>query len=174
MKNKRGQIWVETVVYTLIAFALIAAVLSFVKPKIQELQDKAIIEQSISMLKDIDSTVIEIIQGGAGNKRKLEVGIKKGDLIFDGENNAIIFKIESNYLYSEIGKEIVDGNLIIKTLKKGEKNLVILNRTYQDYNLTFKGEEETKTLSKASTSYNIFLTNKGKINNKWNIDVELG
>ena len=52
-KNKRGQIWVETMVYTLIAFALIGLVLAFVKPKIQETQDKAIIEQSVNILKDI-------------------------------------------------------------------------------------------------------------------------
>ena len=56
MKKKRGkkngQVWVETVIYTLIAFSLIAAVLAFVKPKIDELQDKAIIEQSIGMIKE--------------------------------------------------------------------------------------------------------------------------
>jgi uncharacterized protein (UPF0333 family) len=37
-KNKRGQIWVETVVYTLIALVMIGLVLAFAKPKIEELQ----------------------------------------------------------------------------------------------------------------------------------------
>ena len=45
--GSKGQIWVETMVYTLIAFALIGIVLMFVKPKIEEIQDTSIIEQSI-------------------------------------------------------------------------------------------------------------------------------
>ena len=53
--KKRGQVWIETVTYTLVAFVLIGLVLSFVKPKIEELQDQAIIEQSTSMIKEIDS-----------------------------------------------------------------------------------------------------------------------
>ena len=78
--KKGGQVWIETVIYTLIAFGLIAAVLAFVKPKIDEAQDKAVIEQSISMVKAVDSLIRETIQGGAGNKRILEISIKKGSL----------------------------------------------------------------------------------------------
>ena len=40
MNKKRGQVWVETVIYTLIALALIGTVLAFVKPKVEEMQDK--------------------------------------------------------------------------------------------------------------------------------------
>jgi len=67
MKQKRGQVWVETVIYTLIAFVMIGLVLAYAKPKIEELQDKALIEQSIEMMKDIDSTILRM--GGAGNQR---------------------------------------------------------------------------------------------------------
>jgi hypothetical protein len=174
MFKKRGQIWIETVIYTLIAFVLIAAVLAFVKPKIDELQDKAIIEQSLSMLKDVDGTVMEIVQGGSGNKRKLEVSINKGELQIDALNNALVFEIESDYVYSEPGKEIPDGNLIIKTEELGRTNIVKATRTYEDYNLTFSGEKEIKTLPRAATPYSIFFTNKGKgADDKWMIDIEL-
>src|SRR4030042_3272487 len=97
--NKQAQIWIETVIYTLIAFVLIATVLAFVKPKIDEIQDNAIIEQSISMVNSIDSTIMEIIQGGSGNKRKVEVGIKKGELKIDGSGDSLVFEMESNFLY---------------------------------------------------------------------------
>jgi type II secretory pathway pseudopilin PulG len=170
---KRGQIWIETVIYTLIAFVLIGAVLAFAMPKINEVQDKAIIEQSISLLKGIDNTVLEIVQGGSGNKRKIEIGIKKGELILDGVNEEILFKMESASEYSEPGKEIPDGNIIIKTEKSGKDNLVILKRVYEDYNLTYNGKDEVKTITKASTSYNLFLSNKGKQNETWHIDAEI-
>ncbi len=173
MNHKKAQIWVETVIYTLIAFALIATVLAFVKPKIDEMQDKAIIEQTISMMKDVDSTVSEIIQGGSGNKRKIEIGINKGALIIDGEKDLILFEIDSKYVYSEPGKEIENGNLLIITEQIGEISKVAITRNYTNYNITFNGKDEMKSLSKASTPYNIFITNKGKLNETWRIDFEL-
>src|SRR3989339_625134 len=99
---KRGQVWVETVIYTLIAFVMIGSVLAFVKPKVEEMQDKAIIEQSIGMMEDINTIVLSLVHGGAGNKRKIELGIKKGILMIDGQNNKLIFEIESGNTYTEI------------------------------------------------------------------------
>ena len=78
-KNKRGQVWVETVIYTLIAFTLMGLVLAFVVPKIEETQDRGIIEQSIQVLQDIDSLIRNL--GGPGNQRTPEIGISKGTLI---------------------------------------------------------------------------------------------
>jgi len=75
---KRGQVWVETVIYTLIVLVLISSVLFFVKPKIEEMQDKVIIEQSIGMMEDINMIVLSLVQGGMENKRKIEFEIKQG------------------------------------------------------------------------------------------------
>jgi len=75
--KKRGQVWIETVTYTLVAFILIGLILSFVKPKIEELQDQAIIEQSTLILKEIDSIISEVKEEGIGNKRKIEISLKK-------------------------------------------------------------------------------------------------
>ena len=72
--QNKGQIWVETVIYTLIALILIGSVLVFITPRIQEIQDRAIIEQSIEMLQNIDSIISSVVIGGAGNKRIIEVG----------------------------------------------------------------------------------------------------
>ncbi len=171
--NKQAQIWIETVIYTLIAFVLIATVLAFVKPKIDEIQDNAIIEQSISMVNSIDSTIMEIIQGGSGNKRKVEVGIKKGELKIDGSGDSLVFEMESNFLYSEPGKDISQGNLIIRTDEQGDLNFVSIKRVYADYNITFNGNDELKALTKSAVPYNIFITNKGKENEKWVINFEL-
>ena len=175
--KKRGQVWVETVIYTLIAFSLIAAVLAFVKPKIDELQDKAVIEQSINLMKDFDSTVRNIIQGGAGNKRILEIAIKEGSLVIDGINDKIVFEMDTKYVYSEPGEDVSEGNLLIKTEERGALNFITITRDYtgEEFNITFNEKDELKTLTKASTSYRISVTNWGKddITELWNIDVEL-
>ena len=70
MNKRRGQVWVETVVYLLVAFVMIGLVLSFIKPKIEELKDKSITEQSIEILKNIDNSILTM--GDSGNKRVLE------------------------------------------------------------------------------------------------------
>ena len=170
MKKKRGQVWVETVIYTLIAFVMIGLVLAYAKPEIEKLQDKAIIEQSIAMVKDIDSTILTM--GGQGNQRLIELGIKKGVLKIDGVGDLIVFEIESKYTYSEPGTDISDGNLIIHTGKRGKFNIVNLTRDYsEEYNITYQGKDELKSLSKASIPYKLLISNKG--GDKTVIDIEI-
>ncbi len=171
-KKKRAQVWVETVIYTLIALTMIGLVLSFVRPKLEEIQDKAIIEQSLSMMEDINSVILSLVQGGPGNKRLIEITIKKGALNIDGNNDKIIFEMESKYTYSQPGENIYSGSLIAHTEKRGEFNIVTLTGNYtEEYNITYKEKDELKSISKASTPYKIFMSNKG--GDKPVIDIEV-
>ena len=140
---------------------MIATVIFFVKPKIEEIQDKSIIEQSVEFISSIDSTINEIGQEPAGNKRVLELGIKKGGFKFDGENNKIAFEIETKYKYSEPGINITRGNLIINTKEMSGINLVSITRNYSQYNLTYEMKDELKILTAAPTPYRFSLSNKG-------------
>lgn len=159
---KRGQVWIEVVIYTLIAFVMMGVVLGIARPKIQELQDKAIIEQSILMVNEIDAIIKEIVQGGPGNQRVINLGIKKGTLKIDGVEDKIIFEVEGNYLYSEPGADVVEGNLIISTEKIGKFNKVILTRDYiGEYDITYQMNDELKLIGKSSMPYNMVISNKG-------------
>jgi type II secretory pathway pseudopilin PulG len=161
-RNRSGQVWVETIIYTLIAFVMIGLVLSYARPKIEQLQDSAILQQSTDMMKQIDSTILTM--GGAGNQRILEIGIKKGDLKIDGVNDKIIFEMETQSLYSEPGKEINDGSVIILTQKETGHNLVTLTLDYSSSNndLKFEGNDVLKEIDKSSTSYNLLISNEGE------------
>ena len=161
MKNRRGQIWVETIIYTLIAFALIGLVLAFVKPKIEEIQDKGIIDQSISVLVDIDLIIKTL--GDPGNQRVINLGISKGIFNIDGENNKLFFEIESRYIYSEPGRNVTIGNIIVLTEKKGKINDVTLTRNYEgEYDITYQNMNELKEIGKTSTTYTLLIANKGE------------
>ena len=160
-KNREGQIWVETVVYTLIAFALIGLVLTFVKPKIEEIRDKGIIDQSITVLNDIDLIIKTL--GGPGNQRVIELGINKGTLNIDGENDKIFFEIESKYIYSQPGEDVNVGNIIAHTEEKGNINELTLKIDYAGkYDITFRNLDELKKISRASTPYKIIIKNMGE------------
>ena len=173
MKNHKGQVWVETVIYLLIAFVMMGLVLSFIRPKIEELRDKAIIEQSLDIIKDIDNSIITM--GSPGNRRLVEIGIKKGSLIIDSENDRIIFEMSGRYTYTEPGENISIGNINAITKINGKTNDITLTRDFsEEYNFTYKGEETLKTLNKASTPYRLFFTNEGESLDKIviNFDVE--
>lgn len=171
-KNKKGQVWVETVVYTLIAFVMIGLVLAYAKPKIEEIQDKAIIEQSLGILGDIDNVLLAIDQC-AGNTRLVKLNIKKGVLKIDGVSDEIIFEIEGRHTYSEPGEDVNIGGIEVHTEKKGKLNIITLTNSYSDkYNITYSGADELKLVSKAATPFNLLISNKGRENNKTLIDIQ--
>jgi len=174
--KKKGQVWVETVIYTLIALALIGTVLAFVRPQIQKMQDKAIIDQSLEMIGELDSKILQLAQGGVGNQRIIELQIKKGELEINPEENSLIFILDdTKYIYSEIGKEIKSGNIEISTTKKASANTVKLKRIYENYDLVYEGGTQPKTLTKSPTVYKIKISNKGVVSgdDKIQINFEL-
>ncbi|MEK6906671.1 MAG: hypothetical protein AABW81_03550 [Nanoarchaeota archaeon] len=175
MKKRKGQVWVETVIYTLIAFIMIGLVLSFVKPKIEEMQDKVIIDQSIKMLKEIDDTIFSI-RGASGNQRVIDITLEKGIINVDGVNDKIFFELTTRNEYSEPGVDINYDNLIINTQEVGNLNIVNIKRDYSgNYNITYNERDETKVITKSSRPHKIVISNKGRdSNNKIIIDMEVG
>ncbi len=159
--KKKGQVWVETVTYTLIVFVLIGLILAFVKPKIDELQDKSLIDQSIKILKRIDLVVSEVYDSGEGNKRMVEISIKKGALTINSTNNSISFLFEGRYMYSEPGLEYSEGSFNILTTKLGSTYKVLIEKKYSNINITYSDKKDVKTLGRSSTPYQIFISNKG-------------
>ena len=67
----RGQIWIETVIYTLIAFFMIGIVLAFVRPKILEFQDKIIIDRSINLMDHLNNNILSIAQAEKETEEQL-------------------------------------------------------------------------------------------------------
>lgn len=160
--EKRAQIWIEAMSYLLISLIIIGAILAFIKPKIQEMQDKSILENSIKMMEEIDSTISSIAEEVPGNKRKISLELKKGNLKIDGINNKILFEINSKYEYSEPGKDYKLGDLIIKTVKKGKMNDINITLDYQGiYNITYDDQDKLKEITPSSTPYNLFISNEG-------------
>jgi len=157
---KRGQVWIETVIYTLVALVIIGLVLAFAKPKIQELQDKIVLEQSLEILQEIDLVILSI-QEVPGNQRNLEIGIKKGSLEIDGENNKTVFEMESRNMFTEPGADVAIGDINVRTETKGELYLVTFTRTYEDYEISF-GEGDSKILTSAPNPYKLLVSNNGK------------
>lgn len=180
IRNLKGQVWVETVVYTLIALTVIGLFLSFAKPKIEEVQDKTLIDQSVSMLEDINNIANSIVQSGAGNKRVIELGIKKGTLEIDSANDRLVFTIEGRSTYTEPGEDgspgefIKIGNILISTQKLGKLNKVTLISNYSGiYNITYQNKEELRTINRAPTPYKVSISSEGELNGRNVVNFEV-
>ncbi|PJE81557.1 hypothetical protein COU58_01255 [Candidatus Pacearchaeota archaeon CG10_big_fil_rev_8_21_14_0_10_32_42] len=159
--SKKGQVWIETVTYTLVAFVLIGLILAFVKPKIDELQDKALIEQSLNIMRQIDSIINEVYGEGTGNKRLIEILVKKGKLTFDTQNDSLRFEFEGKYQYSQDGQNYSESSFDIKTIKFGSVYRVLIEKEYSNFNFTYGDKDIPRVLSGSSTPYRIFISNKG-------------
>src|SRR3989338_1205368 len=177
--KKRGQVWVETVIYTLIGIALIGLVLAILTPKIKEFRDRSVIEQTIESLNVFDSKVVEVLDAPA-NKRKVTLGLDRGIIFIDTLNDSILYVLdESNVRYSEPGVSLDIGRLNVSTTALTESYKITLSLHYP-YNITFNGEDsiEPKQFTPVSVPYEFFIENRGiigDINNRvlW-IDITEG
>ncbi|MBT3642964.1 hypothetical protein HN876_01265 [archaeon] len=159
--NTRGQVWVETVIYTLIGIAIIGLVLSVAKPKIDEKKDEVVINQAIDALNIIDGKIDAVAGSTPGNRRIIDLEVGRGEVQLDVEGNNIVWIVDSSYLYSELDITIPVGNIDVTTKQGGEKYQVFLNVSYSE-DLVF--EEQTtgvKSLLQAPTPYQLMVENDG-------------
>lgn len=158
--EKKGQVWVETVIYTLIGLALIGLVLAIVTPRINQFQDRSAVEQSIDSLNILDAGINSILVA-PGNKRVVDFSLKRGEIFFDVVNDEIIMVIDdSRVAYSEPGVPINIGRVTVLTEELENRNKITLTISYE-HNLTFDGFDggENK-FSRASTPYRFSLENR--------------
>lgn len=159
--EKKGVVWVSTVLYILISLAVLSLVLVSVQPIIDKNKDKAVIEQTVNMMKEIDSTV-DRVSVSQDTNLGFRLKISRGHLMIDSFNNTLAWDLQdSAYLYSEEGKEInltSNGRMHALSRKNNGKWAVKIWLDYQGkYNITYAGKEEAKVLSESE--YDLFIKN---------------
>ena len=173
--SRRGQIWVETVVYTLIGLALIGLVLAILTPKIKEFRDRAIIEQSIESMNVFDSKMTEILDA-PGNKRKIELTLERGTFYVDSLNDQLRFVFdEAHVRYSEPGVSLDIGRINVTTEELTKTYRITLTLDSR-HDITFNGANSPtpEEFTPVSLPYEFFVENKGIQNNVYVIDITEG
>jgi len=159
MQKKRGQIWVETVIYTLIGIAIIGIVLAIASPKIQAKKDEVIIEQAIESLGNIDDKIYTV-QNAVGNRRSIDLKVGKGKVIVDMDKDTISWVIESESQYSEPDQVVPLGRINVTTIESSPWTVTLTTSYGVEilYNGKVTGIIE---LDSAPTPYNLLLENEG-------------
>lgn len=159
--RSRGQVWIETVVYTLVGLSLIGLVLAFVIPKVNEYRDRSVVENTISALNVIDGKINEVLEAPL-NTRVVDMTLKRGDLYFDAGNDSVYYVLEdSKVAYSEPNEPVSLGRIVILTeMKSGDTYRIRLSVDYA-FNLDYARNESVRKYSPASVPYRFSFSNQG-------------
>ncbi|MBR9704732.1 hypothetical protein GOV12_04925 [Candidatus Pacearchaeota archaeon] len=177
MKNKIAQVWVETVIYTLIGLVIIGILLALVMPQIEKMKDRAVLKQTIDAFDLIDKKINDVEQS-VGSIGKVDFKLSKGTFLIDGNINKLIYTLENTRLeFSEVGSSINEGNLIIETEKHGSRFNVKITRNYtSSLDLLFENLDQSKLIQPGPSPYKIYMENKGQfaIDTLTRIDFTIG
>ena len=157
--NSKGQVWVETVIYTLIGLAIIGIVLAGAKPKIDDQRSKVAIEQSIQALGNINNKVFEV-QRAAGNQRRVDLKVGKGKFVIDSGEDTISWVQESTLEYSEVDSTISLGSINVTTRESTPYDVELLI----GYGVDIRYQNQTtgvKEFTEAPTPYVLTIENMG-------------
>jgi len=174
IKSKRSQIWVETVIYTLIGLTIIAMILVMAVPRIESMKERAIVEQTISAMNELNNKILDTEQV-QGNVRIVDFRIAKGSLEINSFDDRITYVLEDSKLeMSEPGAEIEQGDVTLRTDSVGSKFNIALTLQYNNLDLTYEGKQETKVLHAGATPHKIVVENTGIIiGDDTNIDINV-
>ena len=179
--TKRGQVWIETVIYILIGLALIALVLAYVMPKINEQKDRSVVEQTIVSLSTFNDKISEIIDRGKDNRRIVEFSMRRGEMYFIPQEDKILFVIdELTKPYSEPNIIIPLGRVRVITTEERKTSRVNLTIEYAslEVDLTFNNKTDVQKFNPSSVPYKFAIENYGIITDisgkkKTQIDINL-
>ncbi len=156
--RKKGQVWIETVIYTLIGLTIIGIVMAAALPKINSKKDELVVAQSIEALRNIDAKIRDA-QKVAGNRRIIDLEIKRGKFIIDMEKDTISWIMDSRFQYSEVGVPISLGWLNVTTREGDPWEIEI--KTEYSADLRYEiGDIGNKQLDISPTAYKFSIENR--------------
>ena len=160
----KAQVWIETVLYTLMGIALIGIVLAIATPKINESRDRILVEQTIKSFGVWDEKIGELIDRGQGNTRNIPAfTMKRGELFINSTGDEILFVVDGlSKPYSEVGFEIKEGNIRLTSYQNEKSAYTVLSLRYKNVtNITYGGSDQNRKFTAASTSYSFSIKNLG-------------
>ncbi len=109
--NKKAQVWVSAIIYTLVAILALVLILNTGIPVLTEMKDRATFEKTKDIMQDLDSQITEIANQGIGSQATVSFDIKEGEIKF--QNNQLVWEIETKSEIISPRSSTKSGNLII-------------------------------------------------------------
>lgn len=158
--NLRGQVWVETVVYTLIGLTILGILLVASKPKLDEMKDRNLIDQAINSLGKIHEEVENVGSRARGNVRKIELNVGKGAFYINGTGDSLYWEIETGFMFSEENAYFTIGVANVTTIRASPWKTK-LKVEYPNYNITFNEQNNETEFFESSAPYTFYVERLG-------------
>lgn len=161
LTEKKAQIWISVVIYTLVGLTAIGLLLVAIQPRIKQIRDGITIKQTIEALHNFDSALRSTLIA-PGNKRNVEFKLSEGQLEFLPGEDKIVWRMQSENKFSEPDVSSKEGTVEILTTT-GDPWEVTLTLSYDDatVDLTFSNAQQAKTIPKAAKPYTLSIENLG-------------
>ena len=159
--ERKSQIWVETVIYTLIGLTLIAIVLSIATPYLQTVKDKAVISQTVDALLVLHKELL-VVADVVGNVRIVQFKILKGGITINELNDTIQYVLENtNAKYSEPGVPVTEGDLVYLTEPYARRYTIFVTIPFTNFDIINENEQAITLLPAGGVLYKIKIENEG-------------
>jgi type II secretory pathway pseudopilin PulG len=160
--NKKGQIWIETVIYLLIGLALIALVLAFVLPRVDEQKDRVVVDQTLVSLSVFDEKINEVVGTGEGNRRVVDFSMRAGELLIDADNDELVFTLRGmTEPYSEPGIKVPVGRVLVESTEGRSESSVDLTLKLSGIDLRIDGIEGSSKINPSTIPYRFSINHLG-------------
>ncbi len=150
--NKKGDIWVSTVIYIAISIIVIAIVLLAALPLIQKLKDRNVTMQTKNILTQIDKNIKEVISSGPGAKRVISpVIIDAGLLEIDFTRSAINWTMKTKDALAEPGLTRQEGSVFIVVNERRAGGSIVEGEFEISQYLSYASNPELKFTSNSNS-----------------------
>lgn len=112
-KNKKSQIWISVIIYTLVALLALLLLLNTGLPLLTEMKDRASFNKIKDIMLDLDRHISEISSQGEGSQSSVSFEIRDGEVKFI--NNKLIWELETKSSIMSPRSSTVLGNLVISS-----------------------------------------------------------
>ncbi|MEK6934831.1 MAG: hypothetical protein AABW46_03055 [Nanoarchaeota archaeon] len=165
--EKKGDIWIATVIYIAIGVVTLTLIVSTGVPLINKLRDRNTFVQSKDVMHSIDDAINEVVSEGPGSRRALNpVSIKKGELTIRDDNS--IFwqmdtkaKVQETYRTKQEAVSVIEKNLEIVEYEHEilvDNYVVQIILDYSGKNIEISSEGEARKLT---GKFGLIISNEG-------------
>jgi len=140
--NKKSQVWVSVIIYTLVAVLALVLILNTGIPILTEMKDRSVFTKVKDIMLDLDSHITDIGQQGEGSQASAALEIRDGEIRF--EDGQLVWELEtkseiiSPRSSTTLGNLIISSNANVKTYLLDDAFLINTTIKEDDFGAKFK------------------------------------
>ena len=149
-RNKKSQVWVSAVLYTMVAAVSIAFILQAGLPLIEGMRDRSIFNRMKNQMMVLDQYIEQVASEGRGSQRFVPFEITQGNMLID--DDGLRWEMETRTRIVEPRSSYRIGNILISA------NSDVVAREFSDYYLISNSKISVRFVKNGTADEMVNLT----------------